>query len=426
LASHRCGGEEEHRDRAPRAERRRAASSLVSHSGHSAPETLQRVSRNVPSSRKRLAVFAPSMVGGGAERGALKLAEGLAQRGFDVDLVLASAQGSRLTEISPDVRLVDLKARRVLTSLPGLARYLRRERPYAVASVLNHANVVALWARKLARYPGRVVVIEQNTLSVKAAHAVSRRTRMMPRLVRRFYPWADYVVGVSGGVVDDLNQIAKLDPEKVRVIFNPIVTDDLEEKARAPVDHPWFGDGSSVFVAAGRLQPQKDFPTLLYAFAKLRSSRSARLLVLGEGPERENLEALIEKLGIGMDVQLLGAKSNPYAYMARSAAFVLSSRWEGLPTVLVEALKCGVPVIATDCPSGSREILADGRYGELVPVGDVGALALAMEAAIDGRVARAPDESWRPYELQAVVDEFLELMIERDSSDQVLTTTPAF
>lgn len=385
----------------------------MSDSRHGAPETTRRVSETVRSNGKRLAVFAPSMVGGGAERGAVKLAEGFAQRGFDVDLVLAAAEGPRLAEVPPEVRVVDLKARRVLTSLPSLARYLRREKPLAVASVLDHTNVVALWARKLAGYPGRVVVIEQNTLSVAAAHATRRRTKLMPRLVTRFYPWADYVVGVSAGVIEDLNQVATLDPEKVRVIFNPIVTDDLEEKALAPVDHPWFEDGSSVFVAAGRLRPQKDFPTLLRAFAALRSRRSARLLVLGEGPERENLEALVEELGIGDDVQLPGATSNPYAYMARSAAFVLSSRWEGLPTVLVEALRCGVPVIATDCPSGSREILADGRYGTLVPVGDVEGLALAMEAALDGKIVRAPDESWHPYRLGAVVDEFLELMVER-------------
>lgn len=373
--------------------------------------------------RKRLAVFAPSMVAGGAERGALKLAEGLAQRGFDVDLVLAVAEGSRLAEIPSDVRLVDLKARRVLTSLPSLVRYLRREKPHAVASVLDHANVVALWARKLARYPGCVVVIEQNTLSIAAAHGKSRRDRMMPALVRRFYPWADYVVGVSEGVVEDLNRIARLDSKKVRVIFNPIVTDDLEEKVRAPVDHPWFDDNISVFVAAGRLRPQKDYPTLFRAFAKVRSERAVRLLVLGDGPEREYLEALIENLGIGADVQLLGAKSNPYAYMARAAGFVLSSRWEGLPTVLVEALRCGVPVIATDCPSGPREILADGRFGALVPVGDVGALALAMEAVIDGRVARAPDESWSPYELRAVVDDFLELMVDGDPNGRTLFET---
>jgi glycosyltransferase involved in cell wall biosynthesis len=374
-------------------------------------ETTMTETVNLGTGRKRLAIFAPSMAGGGAERGALKLAEGLAHRGFDVDLVLAAAEGPRLAEIPAEVRLVDLRARRVLSSLPGLIRYLRREKPYALASVLDHANVVALWARKLGRYPGRVVVVEQNTLSEAARHGKSRRDRMMPRIVTRFYPWADYVVGVSAGVTEDLAQLANLRPERVRVIFNPIVTADLEEKARAPVDHAWFSDGSSVFVAAGRLRPQKDFSTLLLAFSQVRAKRPARLLILGEGSERAQLEALARQLEITGDVSLPGATSNPYAYMARATAFVLSSRWEGLPTVLIEALSCGAPVIATDCPSGPREILANGRYGELVPVGDVDALALAMDAALDGRLLRPPDESWRPYELESVVDEFLQLLL---------------
>ncbi len=359
----------------------------------------------------RLAVFAPSMAGGGAERGALKLAEGLSARGFAVDLVLASAEGPRMAEVPPSVSVVDLRSSRVLASLPRLVRYLRMEKPQGIASVLNHANVVVLWAAKIARYRGRVVVIEQNTRSVAAAQGKSRRDRLMPRLLERFYPWADCVVGVSAGVVEDLVRDVGVDAAKVRVISNPIVTPDVVTGARAPVPDPWFEDRAPVFVAAGRLRPQKDFPTLLHAFAGVRGSHEVRLIILGEGPERQNLETLAADLGIEADVRLPGATSNPYAYMARARAFVLSSRWEGLPTVIVEALRCGAIVIATDCPSGPREILADGRYGTLVPVGDVRALTDAMEAALDGSLEPAPDESWQPYEQEAVVDRYLEVLV---------------
>lgn len=361
--------------------------------------------------RTRIAIFAPSMAGGGAERGAVKLAEGLVRRGFDVDLVLATAEGPRLAEIPAEVRIIDLEARRVLGSLPRLARYLRREKPRGLASVLDHANVVALWARKLGRYSGRVVVIEQNTLSEAARNGKSRRDRMMPRLVRRFYPWADYVVGVSEGVSEDLARFVSLPAEKLRVISNPIVAPEIEELARAPVDHAWFDGSAPVFVAAGRLRPQKDFPTLLRAFSLVRARRPVRLLILGEGPERERLEALTRELDLTSDVSLPGATTNPYAYMARSTAFILSSRWEGLPTVLIEAMSCGAPVVATDCPSGPREILADGRYGALVPVGDVEALAAAMEDALDGKLAPPPVESWRRYSIDAVVDEYVPLLV---------------
>lgn len=372
----------------------------------------QRATDLLPPSGGRLAIFAPSMAQGGAERGALKLAEGLTQRGFEVDLVLAAAEGPRLPEVSPDVRVVDLCARRVLTSLPGLIAYLRREQPLALTSYLDHANVIALTACRLVRYRGRVVVVEQNTLSEAAKHGKSRRDRLMPQIVRAVYPRADYVVGVSAGVVDDLARFTSLPTEKLKVVFNPIVTPDLKEHAKEPVEHPWFSDGSKVFVAVGRLRPQKDFRTLLKAFGRVRATRPARLLILGEGPERSELEDLASELGITDDVSLPGSVENPYAYLSRGVAFVLSSRWEGLPTVLIEALACGLPVIATDCPSGPREILAGGRYGKLVGVNAVEDLAAAMEEALDGRFPRPPDESWKPYELDAVVDEFLRLMFD--------------
>ncbi|HET7354732.1 MAG TPA: glycosyltransferase [Gaiellaceae bacterium] len=373
----------------------------------------------------RLAVFAPSLARGGAERGALKLCEGLGERGFDVDLVLARAEGPRMAEVPTHVRVVDLGARRVLTSLPRLIRYIRSEQPLAVASVLDHANIVLLWAAKLSRYRGRVVVIEQNTLSHAARNGKSRRDRMMPRFVRRFYPWADFVVGVSAGVVTDLRSLVDVPSEKLCIIANPIVDSEIVEKSHAPVDHPWFEDDVPVFVAMGRLRPQKDFPTLLHAFAGVRARRPARLVLLGEGSERAKLEALARQLGIAADVSLPGSVSNPYAFVARSVAFVLSSRWEGLPTVLVEAASCGVPVIATDCPSGPREILDGGRYGALVPVGDAEALAAAMECALEGALAKAPAASWRPYESDYVVDRFLELMAPECAAALEVAAAPA-
>lgn len=357
---------------------------------------------------KRCAVFAPDMAGGGAERAALQLAGGLAARGVTTDLVLASAVGPRMPEISDDVNVVDLGARRVLTSIPALVRYLRTSRPDAMVSVLDHANVVALWARRVAGHPKRLVVVEQNNLTSAAGHGKSRRDRIMPRVVNRFYPWADVVAGVSAGVLDDLKRHAtSVAPERFRVIYNPIVTDDIAGMAAEPLDHPWFQGDDQVFVAAGRYRPQKDFPTLIRAFAEVRSRRPARLVILGDGPDRAELESLIEELGVGADVELFGYTDNPYAFFSRATAFVLSSRWEGLPTVLIEALSCGAPVVATDCPNGPEEILDGGRYGLLLPVGDVEALASGLEMALDGEVPEPPRESWSPYTLEAVVDDYL-------------------
>jgi len=365
------------------------------------------------SPQRRIAIFMPSLFGAGGQRSMLNLAHGLAERGHAVDLVLAQAEGPFLAEVPRSVRVRDLKASRAITSLPALVRYLRAERPEAMLSVFGYVNIVALWAWRLAGVRTRLFVNEQNTVSLEAGNAASWRGRLTPWLIKRFYPWANGIVVVSHGVRDDLAQLTKIPRERITVIYNPsVVRDDVCDKAQAPLDHPWFApDQPPVLVAVGRLQVQKDYPTLLHAFARVRRTRPLRLLILGEGKERPALEALINELRVERDVSLPGFVMNPFAYMSRASLFVLSSRWEGLPTVLIEALCCGTPVVSTDCPSGPREILRDGQYGRLVPVGDAEALAAAIEATLAAETPRPPSDSWRPYELEAVVDQYANLLL---------------
>lgn len=360
----------------------------------------------------RLAIFVPDLAAGGAQRSMIKLAGGLAERDYQVDLVLAHASGPFLAETPDTVRLVDLGAPRVLASLPHLVDYLQRERPAAMLSVL-HANLVALWARRLTGIPHRLVVSERNTLSSEVhAYAADVRMRLIPLLTRRCYPWADAVVAVSWGVAADLVRYAKLSPRQVRVIYNPIITPGLRMKAQESLAHPWFAPGAPpVTLAVGRLEAQKDFTTLIHAFALVRRSRPVRLLILGEGDERTQLEATAQQLGVQDDVGLPGFVPNPYPYMARAGTYVLSSRWEGLPGVLIEALYCGAPLVSTDCPSGPREILAGGRYGLLTPVGDAPKLAAAIDAALNGEAPHASQESWQPFELETVVNQYEDALL---------------
>ena len=369
--------------------------------------------------KPKLAIFLPSLSGGGAERAMLNLAHGLAEYGCAVDLVLAQAKGPYLSDVHDSVRIVDLKALRVMTSLPALARYLRHEQPRALVSSLDFASIVALWARRLAGIPIRVLINEQNTISISARKSVRRRERMVPRLAKRFYPWADYVTGNSQGVADDLSQVTGLPRERIKVLYNPVVTPELQKKARVPLNHPWFEDGQlPVVLAVGRLTKQKDFPTLIRAFAQARQAWPARLLILGEGSDRPALEALVNQLGLNDDVAMPGFVENPYPYMRRASLYVLPSRWEGLPTVLIEALYCGPPVIATDCPSGPREILADGQHGLLVPIGDVKALTQAIESGLAGKLPHPTDKSWHPYSLEVVVDQYLSLLLNGHAREQ--------
>jgi glycosyltransferase involved in cell wall biosynthesis len=366
---------------------------------------------------KRLAIFLPGLYGGGAERVILNLASGFAGKGHNVDLVVAQAEGPYLREVPAAVRVVALnhrrlQVRRTLASLPALVRYLRRERPDAMISGL-HANIIALWARRITGIPERVIISEHSTFSHQNRLLPAWYGRVMCRLVCWFYPWADGIVAVSKGVANDLEQTARIPRDLIRVIYNPIVTPELRKKANDPLEHPWFKSGEPpVILGVGRLELAKDFATLIQAFARVRETFSARLLILGEGNERLALEALVRRLSLEQDVSLPGFVPNPYPFIAKASLFVLSSRWEGLPTVLVEALYCGTPVVSTDCPSGPREILRDGQYGKLVPVGNVAALAQSIEAILDDEGDRPPRESVQPFEIETVVQKYIRILLE--------------
>lgn len=362
--------------------------------------------------QERLAIFMPSLRGGGAERSMINLAVGIAGRGYAMDLVLAQAEGPFLADVADAVRVVDLGASRLLKSLPALMRYLRRERPVAMLAVMSHANIVALWARRLVGGNVRLVVSERNTHSAATRHVLDLRTRLMPHLIRSFYSWADGIVAVSNGVADDLAQLANIPRRDIQVIFNPIVTHELHEKAKATLNHAWFNPGQPpVLLAVGRLTRQKDFPTLIQAFGRVRASRPVRLMILGEGTDRPQLELLVKQLGLDQDIDLAGFVENPYPYMIRASLFVLSSKWEGLPGALIEALFCGTPVIATDCPSGPREILEGGKYGEMVPVGNVAALAEAIDRSLNQEPPRPSRKSWQRFESEISVNKYISLLL---------------
>jgi glycosyltransferase involved in cell wall biosynthesis len=273
---------------------------------------------------------------------------------------------------------------------------------------MDHANIVALLARAVAGGSTRVVATVHNTLSVATANPNNRRSRLLPLLIRALYPLADQVVAVSQGAADDLVRTAGLAARRVSVIYNPVITPALLAARNAPSPHPWLEAGQPpVVLGVGRLTAQKDFPNLLRAFALVRRQRSARLIILGEGPDRPELEALVSQLGLGNDAALLGYHPAVPAFMARAAVFVLSSAWEGLPTVLIEALALNRRIVSTDCPSGPREILQDGRLGRIVPMRDPEALSQAMLASLDSPGALAADEELAPYTEKTAVEHYL-------------------
>ena len=361
--------------------------------------------------RPQVALFMGTLGGGGAERVMLDIGRLLARRGMNVDLVVIRAEGPYLEILPPEVRLVDLKSTRMVTCLVKLLRYLRRDRPKALLVTMETAVLVALVAKATLARNVCVIVRQANTFSLTFAHAGSK-DRLIMRMLGFLLPLADGVVANSRGAAGDLGRTLPKISSRVQVVPNPVVTPELAEQAALAVEHPWFGDtGVPVVLSVGRLVPLKDHATLLKAFARVVSSQPARLVILGEGPERGNLLRLAEQLGIAEQIDLPGFRVNPFAYMARSRLLAHSSRYEGFPNVLVQAMACGTPVVSTDCDHGPREILEGGKWGRLVPVEDSEAMTEAIiETLRDPISPELLVSRASAYSAEAAIDRFMQVI----------------
>jgi glycosyltransferase involved in cell wall biosynthesis len=324
-------------------------------------------------------LYVPNLDGGGAEGVMVNLANGLAALGYHVDLVAATRGGVNEQNISGGVNFVRLGASGCLASVPSLTRCLRQKKPHALLSTLSHANLAAIISNRLAGGNSRVIIREAAPIKLTAQYYGSLRTRLAQTGMRWLYPQASFVVANSLGLAGELIESLRLPPAKVRVVENPVIKDDFEALAGERLADPWFHDPRiPVVLGAGRLAVEKDFETLIRAFKILWRKRPARLVILGEGKERQKLEGLVAVEGLQEAVKLPGYLRNPLAYMRHCGCFVLSSRYEGSPNVLIQALAAGARVVSTDCPWGPREILEDGRLGKLAPVGNVEAMAAAV------------------------------------------------
>jgi glycosyltransferase involved in cell wall biosynthesis len=334
-----------------------------------------------------LAIYLPDLSGGGAERLHVNLAPQFVRAGYRVTFLLDRLEGSLLSQLPQGCAVHALGADRQIRALPKLVRYLKRARPDVLVANMEHMNVMAVLARALARVPTRIIAIQHCALSEQVRRP-SLKFRVLPLLFRLVLPFADNIVAVSIGVADDLAEIAGLSRSKITVIYNGVVGSDFEGRLACEPEHPWFAQDWPIILGIGRFVAQKDFTTLIRAFGHVAEVSDARLIILGEGPMRAELQEHVRSLKSLSDrISMPGFLADPLPLLGRARLFVLSSRFEGFGNVVAEALACGTPVVSTDCPHGPAEILDRGRYGALVPVGNAEALGSAILEALN----RDPD-----------------------------------
>jgi len=349
------------------------------------------------SNQSVLAFYLQDLDGGGAERSIVALAGEVARRGHRVDLVVGDAHSDYRAEIDPQVRLIDFGTRSALSVFRHLWTYLRDHQPTAAMSALDLPNIMLVIAAKLAGFRGRVVISQRAVVNASLQDLPPIRRCVTQWLQRAFFPRADAVISNSQAAADDLQSMFAIAPPKIHTIHNALNVDRIRRLAREPIDHPFFfKDQTPLIVSVGSLTQRKDMGTLIRAFKHVTDRQAARLVIIGKGPEQDKMEALIANLGLSEIVYLAGFDANPYKWIAAAAVFASASTGEGFPNVIAEALALNCPVVATDCPGDTAELLGHGRWGRLVPVGDPTQMAHAIvdtlnDTAIPNGRIRAAD-----------------------------------
>jgi glycosyltransferase involved in cell wall biosynthesis len=364
-----------------------------------------------------LSFFIPDLTFGGAEQVTINIVNGLSARGYSIELLLSRRAGELDAELDADVPVRELRPAGatplgVVADIPALVRYLRQNTPAALFPHLSHVSVACLTAKRLLGIDTTIVPTEHKTFRTQAE--LTGKDRIVNRLTPLVYPTADQIIAVSEGVAESITTQTQVDRDDISVLYNPVDIERVRARATAPVSNEWVDDDSKdVAVYVGRLEAEKDLDTWLRAFERVHDRNpKSRAILVGDGSSRPALEARLETLGLADVVSFPGYIENPYPYMKEADVFVLSSQFEGLPTVLIEALACECPVVATDCPGGTAEILGGGEVGRLVPVGDAEALASAIHDTLadptDGDKLRERAESFAPESVFDTYERFLD------------------
>ncbi|MGM0843665.1 MAG: glycosyltransferase [Bacillota bacterium] len=340
---------------------------------------------------KTVCFFIPTLGFGGIEANTIRLAKAFVNDNYNVEIIVSNLKNDDyLLRVPSEVKIIDLKCSKIFNCLPNLIRYVNKRKPKALISASEGANIVAAFAKLFIREHTKVIISIRTHLSTEYKHISNKKKKLFPMLSRLIYPKVDSIVAVSNGVAKDASSFLKIPFTKINVIYNPIIDYSIKELMQENPNHPWLEEKKDHFVilGAGRLTKQKDFTTLIKAFYEVRKHVSVKLIIVGEGEEREKLKLLAQELNVYGDIDLVGFVQNPYSYMKCSDLFVMSSAWEGFGNVLVEAMATGTNVVSTDCPSGPSEILDNGTYGQLVETKDIEGLSKSIIDALQNPLSK--------------------------------------
>ncbi len=364
---------------------------------------------------KRIAFFMPSFRGGGAERVTLLLAEAFGQRGYHVDLLIVNAEGPLREAVPKEVSVLNFGKSRTLNCLLPLASYLRQQMPESLVCTMVHVGLVGITASLISGVAVRVILAVHGVASRNKENTSTLKRKIIAFCFRKIFNKAHAIIAVSQGTAVDFADYFGIARERISVISNPVITKDFKKKASEYVFHNWFNQSKiPVLISIGRLNPIKDYETLIRAFAEVRKLRETYLVILGEGELRSKLLSLIRHLNLQDSVQLLGFVSNPLAYLEKSDLFVISSISESFCMAIVEALELGVKIVSTDCPFGPREILQQGKYGRLVPIRNVQLLAKAMLQTLDEPRPNIDTSYTQQYKVDTVARQYENVIFNPD------------
>lgn len=361
----------------------------------------------------KIALYIPSMSGGGAEKVFMILANYFISQGYHVDLLLTKKRGVYLKDLDNRINIIQLSSKRSAFDLPYLLNYLNSYQPKVLLSALTHSNIIAIASSLLTRSKVEVFVSEHSNFTNNTKSMKFYKLYIMKLFIKYFYKYAKGIICVSDGVKKDFHNLFPFTSDKTITIYNPFETLKIKTNSLQSVDHPWLSNCRKfkTIISSGRLHDAKDYYTLLKSISLLRKNCDVRLIILGEGDLRGGLSEFININKLNDIVDLFGFVDNPFSYIAKSDVFVLSSKYEGLPNVLIESMICGVPLVSTDCESGPAEILEEGKWGKLVPVGDADALAKAIYEILNEKKLRDYSYRIKSFDHEYIGQKYLKFML---------------